>query len=39
MADHPVVVIEHPIASKTKDEIHGTARNSVQRIVEALRKS
>ena len=39
MADHPVVVIEHPIASKTKQEIHETARRSVEKIVLGLRGS
>ena len=39
MADHPVVVIEHPIASKTKQEIHETARRSVEKIVFGLRGS
>ena len=36
MPDHPVVVIDHPMYSKTSDEIADQARNSVQKIVDGL---
>ena len=36
MPDHPVVVIDHPMYSKTSDEIADQARGSVQKIVDGL---
>ena len=36
MADHPVTVIEHPIASKTKSEIEVLAQSSIAEIVQGL---
>ena len=36
LPEHPVVVIDHPIASKTGDQIKVQARESVQMIVEGL---
>ena len=34
--EHPVVVIDHPMYSKTGDEIKDQARDSVGKIVEGL---
>ncbi len=36
MTDHPVVVIEHPIASKTQDQIQATARARAGEIAQGL---
>ena len=36
LPEHPVVVIDHPMYSKTGDEIKDQARNSVGKIVEGL---
>ncbi|HZA21893.1 MAG TPA: hypothetical protein VFA32_04700 [Dehalococcoidia bacterium] len=36
MTEHPVVVVEHPIASKTKNQIQEMARKSVQEIAQGL---
>ena len=36
LPDHPVVVIDHPMYSKTSDEIADQARGSVQKIVDGL---
>jgi len=36
LPEHPVVVIGHPIANKTGDQIKGQARDSVQMIVDGL---
>ena len=36
LPDHPVVVIDHPMYSKTGDEIADQARGSVQKIVDGL---
>lgn len=36
MVDHPVTVIQHPIASKTKTEIAVLAQSSISEIVQAL---
>ena len=36
MPDHPVVVIDHPMYSKTSEEIKNQARDSVQKIVDGL---
>jgi hypothetical protein len=38
MTDHPVVVIEHPIASKTQAQIQETARGNAAQIVQGLRQ-
>ena len=37
MTDHPVVVIDHPIASKSRDVIEETARESAAEVVRGLR--
>ena len=36
MSDHPVVVIEHPIASKGKERILALARQSVAEVSRGL---
>ena len=36
LPEHPVVVIDHPMYSKTEDEIKDQARNSVGKIVDGL---
>ena len=36
MTDHPVVVIEHPIASKTRSQIQAMARASAAEIARGL---
>jgi hypothetical protein len=36
MTEHPVVIIGHPIASKTKAQIQEMARQSVQEIAQGL---
>ncbi len=36
LPEHPVVVIDHPMYSKTEDEIKDQARNSVGKIVAGL---
>ena len=36
MTDHPVVVIEHPIASKTQGQIQATARARAEEIAQGL---
>ena len=36
LPEHPVVVIDHPMYSKTSDEIKDQARNSVGKIVDGL---
>ncbi len=36
LPEHPVVVIEHPIASKTGEQIKVQARDSVQSIADGL---
>ena len=36
LPEHPVVVIDHPMYSKTSDEIKDQARNSVGQIVQGL---
>ncbi len=36
LPEHPVVVIDHPMYSKTGDEIKDQARNSVGKIVAGL---
>ncbi len=36
LPEHPVVVIDHPMYSKTGDEIADQARISVQKIVDGL---
>ena len=36
LPEHPVVVIDHPIASKTGEQIKGQARDSVKMIVDGL---
>ena len=36
LPEHPVVVIDHPIASKTGEQIKVQARESVQMIVKGL---
>ena len=36
LPEHPVVVIEHPMASKTGEQIRSQARDSVQMIVDGL---
>jgi hypothetical protein len=36
MTDHPVVVIDHPIASKTQGQIQETARTSAAQIAQGL---
>ena len=39
LPEHPVVVIDHPMYSKTGDEIKDQARNSVEKIVDGLTSS
>ena len=36
LPEHPVVVIDHPMASKTGEQIRDQARESVQKIVDGL---
>ena len=36
LSDHPVVVIDHPIASKTPGQMKDQARDSVKMIVDGL---
>ncbi len=36
LPEHPVVVIDHPMYSKTSEEIKNQARDSVQKIVDGL---
>ena len=36
LPEHPVVVIDHPIASKTSEQVRAQARDSVQMIVDGL---
>ena len=36
LPEHPVVVIDHPIASKTAEQVRVQARDSVQMIVDVL---
>ena len=36
LPEHPVVVIDHPIASKTSDQIKTLARDSIQTIADGL---
>ena len=36
LPEHPVVVIDHPIASKTSEQVRAQARDSVQKIVDGL---
>ena len=39
LPEHPVVVIDHPIANKTGEQIKGQARDSVNMIVDGLTSS
>ncbi len=39
LPEHPVVVIDHPMYSKTGDEIKDQARISVEKIVAGLTSS
>ena len=36
LREHPVVVINHPIASKTGEQIKGLAQDSIQSIIDGL---
>jgi hypothetical protein len=36
MPEHPVVVIDHPLASKTCEQAQGLARSSVEVVVRGL---
>ena len=36
LPEHPVVVIDHPMYSKTSDEMKDQARSSVGKIVDGL---
>ena len=36
LPEHPVVVINHPIASKTGEQIKGLAQDSIQSISDGL---
>ena len=36
LPEHPVVVIEHPLASKTREQAQDLARSSVEAVVRAL---
>jgi hypothetical protein len=36
MPEHPVIVIEHPIASKKREHMLQLARHSVEEVVSAL---
>ena len=36
LPEHPVVVINHPIASKTGEQIKGLAQDSIQSIIYGL---
>jgi hypothetical protein len=36
LPEHPVVVIEHPIASKNKAQIQELAQNSVVEVIQGL---
>lgn len=39
MPEHPVIVIEHPIASKKREHLLQLARHSVEEVVGALMSS
>jgi hypothetical protein len=36
LAEHPVVVVEHPLASKTREQAQHLARHSVEAVVRGL---
>ena len=36
MTDHPVVVVDHPIASKSKEQIQLLARASAEEVARSL---
>ena len=36
MTDHPVVVVDHPIASKSKEQIQVLARASAEEVAQSL---
>ena len=39
MMEHPVVVIDHPIASKGEEQIRKLARYSIQEVAQGLMAS
>ncbi len=39
MTEHPVVVIDHPIASKGEEQIQKLARYSIQEVARGLTSS
>ena len=36
MIEHPVVVVDHPIASKSKEQIQTLARASAEEVIRSL---
>jgi hypothetical protein len=36
LPEHPIVVIDHPLASKTREQAQDLARSSVEAVVGAL---